>query len=322
MATSSSVEASELATAAWYYRHRAASSTAKTHQQQPKRQVSTLAQPAPPSPPVAMFDFDCNLTHADLAPHVAELLTSAAGVGVTEMLVPGATLEESHAAIALCASHPTTLFPTAGVHPYNAREPPPTEAIDQLRQLLSLDAVRAAGEFGLDYSPSFPDRELQRQWFTSQLDVAVAADKPLFLHERLAHDDFMDILSAAELRAGRKLPPAVVHCFTGTARELDAYVARGFWIGVTGFVCKPTHGAELRDMLAKIPLDRLVVETDAPYMGFAKCRANEASDRKRQSPNVPSALPLVVAAVAKAIGRSPDEVAAITRANARRFLRL
>lgn len=218
------------------------------------------------------------------------------------------------------------LFPTAGVHPYNAHATPTPEELEALRELLVRDEVRAAGECGLDYSPGFPGAETQREWFQAQLDLACVLRKPLFLHERLAFDDFSAMLDDARARADGYLPPAVVHCFTGTERELDAYIDRGFYIGVTGFLCKQTHGAALRDMVKRVPLDRLVVETDAPYMGFLGCRALEPGDarknKKQQYPNVPSALPRVVTVVADALGLSPQRVAEMTRANARRFLRL
>jgi TatD DNase family protein len=218
------------------------------------------------------------------------------------------------------------LFPTAGVHPYNAHANPTAEELELLREMLAREDVRAAGECGLDYSPGFPDAETQREWFKAQLALACVLRKPLFLHERLAFDDFSALLEDARAAADGYLPPAVVHCFTGTERELDEYVRQGFYIGVTGFLCKRMHGAALREMVKRVPLDRLVVETDAPYMGFPGCRALEPGDarknKKQQYPNVPSALPRVVAVVAEALGVSPQRVGELTRANARRFLRL
>lgn len=196
------------------------------------------------------------------------------------------------------------------------------EELADLSALAHLDACRAVGECGLDYSPSFPPPAHQRAWFDAQLDLACALQKPLFLHERLAHDDFVDAIASCAARHSGYFPPAVVHCFTGSERELRAYVARDFYIGVTGFICKQTHGAALRDLVRLVPLERLVIETDAPYMGFPKCRRREPLEPKKQYPNVPSALPLVADVVAKALGKTPQEIATITRANARRFLRL
>nr|AIF71170.1 TatD related DNase [Hyaloperonospora arabidopsidis] len=270
-----------------------------------------------------LIDFDCNLTHQDLQHNIESLMQQAASVGVKEMLVPGASIEESQRAIELCSQHPTKLFPTAGVHPYNAQAMPKVEELTTLQDLLKLEQVRAVGECGLDYSPSFPEREYQRNWFAEQLAMACALRKPLFLHERQAHHDFIELIDAATRNCDGYFPPAVVHCFTGSEEELKAYVARGdeWYIGITGFICKP-QGAALKKMLKHVPLDRLVLETDAPYMGFPKCRRAELTGRNKQYPNVPSAIPLVAQTVASALGLSPQEVARITRANARRFLRL
>ncbi|DAZ95154.1 TPA: hypothetical protein N0F65_009863 [Lagenidium giganteum] len=278
----------------------------------------------PPSVPELsdLFDFDCNLTHADLASDVDTLMRAAAAVGVTQMLVPGATLQESTEAIELCRQHPTTLFPTAGVHPYNAHATPFDAELEQLRSMAALDEVRAVGECGLDYSPGFPPPPGQKAWFAIQLDLACALRKPLFLHERLAHADFMALIHECKRKHDGYFPPAVVHCFTGNEAELQEYLRHDFYIGVTGFVCKKDRGAELREIVRHVPLDKLVIETDAPYMGFPKCRQAETSNRKKQSPNVPSALPLVVHAIAQAVGRSPVEIAHATTANARRFLRI
>ncbi|CAI5728058.1 unnamed protein product [Peronospora destructor] len=270
-----------------------------------------------------LFDFDCNLTHEDLCNNVKALIQQATAVGVKEMLVPGATIEESQRAIELCRQYPTRLFPTAGVHPYNARVMPTNEELTTLRNLIMLENVRAVGECGLDYSSSFPEPAFQKKWFAEQLAMACALKKPLFLHERLAHQDFIQLIDQATKNCQGYFPPAVVHCFTGNEDELKAYLARGddWYIGVTGFVCKK-QGAALKEMVKHVPLDRLVLETDAPYMGFPKCRSAELSETKKKYPNVPSAMPLVAQAVALALGHSPQEIAMITRANARRFLRL
>ncbi|TYZ68670.1 hypothetical protein PybrP1_006763 [[Pythium] brassicae (nom. inval.)] len=293
-------------------------------QQQPKPKATTTSSHPPPPPPplVGLFDFDCNLTHDDLTPLALDAMVRAAAAGVSEMLVPGATLDESRAALTLSRDHPHTLFATAGVHPYNAHAAPETHELEELEALAVLPECRAVGECGLDYSPGFPPAEPQREWFRAQLELACRLRQPLFLHERLAHDDFVATVASCQARFGDAFPPAVVHCFTGTERELRAYVARGFYIGVTGFVCRKELGAPLREMLRLVPLQRLVIETDAPYMGFPKCRGREPTDPKKQYPNVPSALPLVAETVAAALGLTAQEVATATRANARRFLRL
>lgn len=326
-------EHDEVSTNLWYYVHNATSAShpaAKQHKKSrhnSKSKSSKMVQKpkskSPPDEPLELFDFDCNLTHEDLRDNVAALMQQAAVVGVKEMLVPGVTIKESQRAIELCRQHPTKLFPTAGVHPYNARAMPTEKELTTLRGLMELEEVRAVGECGLDYSPSFPKPEFQKKWLAQQLATACTLKKPLFLHERLAHQDFIQLIDDAIMKSDGYFPPAVVHCFTGNKEELKTYIARGddWYIGVTGFICKK-QGAALKEMVKHVPLDRLVLETDAPYMGFPKCRCAESSDTKKQYPNVPSAMPFVAQAVATALGCSPQEIAKITRANARRFLRL
>ncbi|KAG7389886.1 hypothetical protein PHYPSEUDO_009400 [Phytophthora pseudosyringae] len=325
------VEHDELSTNVWYYVHDTAAHPAKHHHRKPHRKPASKGSKMGQNPKsesvhdakLELFDFDCNLTHEDLRDNVAALMQQAAAVGVKEMLVPGATVEESQRAIELCRQHPTKLFPTAGVHPYNARAMPQEEELTALRGLIEMEEVRAVGECGLDYSPSFPEPEFQKKWFAEQLTMACALKKPLFLHERAAHQDFIQLIDAAKEKSDGYFPPTVVHCFTGNEDEMKAYVARGddWYIGITGFVLKK-QGAALKAMVKHVPLDRLVLETDAPYMGFPKCRRAEPSDPKKQYPNVPSAMPLVAQAVATALGRSPQEIAKTTRSNARRFLGL
>ncbi len=174
----------------------------------------------------------------------------------------------------------------------------------------------AVGECGLDLSDGFPDISYQLPWFKQQLEMACALQKPLFLHERAAHELFI-----SEIQKHDNLPPAVVHCFTGTSDELDTYLKMGFYIGVTGYICKQKHGQHLRSILPRIPLDRLLIETDAPYMGFPKCRKGH-SNPKKQYPNVPTSLAMVVETIAKCLQLPMAQVANKTTLNARRFLRL
>ncbi|KAF0685813.1 Aste57867_22335 [Aphanomyces stellatus] len=291
----------------------------KAKRKDSKKASKTEALPEWLDASVDLFDFDCNLTHPEFIGQADALIESARIVRVTQMLVPGATIEESQQCLALARKHPETAFPTAGVHPYNATKAFDTDEFQVLATLAGESEIVAVGECGLDYSEGFPSPEHQLAWFLPQLSLAVTLQKPLFLHERLAHAPFVDALRLHEAN----LPPACVHCFTGTADEAKVYLSMGFYIGITGFVCKP-HGADLQTMLkdGTLPLDRLVVETDAPYMGFPNCRAFESTAAKRQYPNVPTSLPKVVQVIADCLGLPPADVARATTRNARRFLRL
>jgi TatD DNase family protein len=265
-----------------------------------------------------LFDFDCNLTHPDLEEEAKELIEHAKQVGIQQMLVPGATLVDSRQSISLCEQYPNVLFPTAGVHPYHAHLSPTEEEIKELKCLALFDQVVAIGECGLDYSKGFPDKKKQQEWFKVQIEIACELQKPLFLHERLAHEDFLNLLFCH-----RQLPPIVIHCFTGNEKELMTYIEKDFYIGLTGFFLrKKKEGEEIRRLVPKIPFNRLVLETDAPYMGFKKCRRLEPKHSTKQYPNVPSALLEIVNQIANILKKTPLEIAHQTTANARRFLRL
>ena len=288
-----------------------------------------------------LFDVDANLTHKDLAAGVAEHLAVARQAGVRRMLVPASSLEESHATIALCRAHPSVLFATVGVHPFNARAAPESEiasAVLELEQLARANPhplVVAVGETGLDGSEGFPPLDAQVRWFQPQVDLACRLGLPLFLHERAAHELFLKVLDVERERWGTRFPPAIVHCFDGSAAEVDAYLQRGFFVSVSGHLCRSMHKAksakkkdssgdvpQLHDVIKRVPLERLMVETDAPFLGFAGCRKLYKSGSKRQTPNVPAALPQVVEALAAALGKSPSEVGRATNETAMRFFRL
>jgi TatD DNase family protein len=218
---------------------------------------------------------------------------------------------------------------SVGVHPFHTEEEgrPTDTTIDSLNRLIEIglgnNVLSCVGECGLDYSPSFPPLDIQIPWFQVQLDLACKYDLPLFLHERLAFHDVITCLDEAKKRNNiPQLPPVVIHCFTGTVEECQEYVARDFYIGITGYILKKGDGpAEVWRGLSQgvIPLNRLLIETDAPYMGFPGCRdlywkyeqhnIHNLSSKARKrivqstSPNVPSSLPLVLRGIVTALNQ-------------------
>ncbi len=227
-------------------------------------------------------------------------------------VVTGADAASSGAAAALAAAHPALLSSTAGVHPHHARSFDAAVRA-QLGELLALPQVVAVGECGLDYCRNFSPPEAQRAAFAAQLEMAVAARKPVFLHQRDAHGDFVAILK--DFRAG--LSGGVAHCFTGGRSELEDYLALDLAIGVTGWVSDERRGQSLREAVPHIPAERLMVETDAPYLLPRDLKPPPKSRR-----NEPCYLPHIVAddrALARRIlcrGRRSDDAqrAAILRA--------
>jgi len=259
-----------------------------------------------------LIDIGANLTHESFRPDFDAVLERARECGVSAMVVTGASAAGSRAARELARSHPGVLHATAGVHPHHAHEY--DEATDALlRELQASAQVKAVGETGLDYHRNYSPREAQLAAFRRQLAIAVDTGKPLFLHQRDAHADFLACMDAVADRISR----AVVHCFTGTGAELDDYLARGWYIGITGWICDERRGLHLRDLVPRIPADRLLIETDAPYL-----LPRDLEPRPSHRRNEPMYLAHVCAAVASARGESAQELAALTSANARAFFDL
>lgn len=229
------------------------------------------------------------------------MLARARAAGVAQMLVTGATLSGSGGAIALARQHPGTLFATAGVHPHHASELTPAR-LCELEELARATEVAAVGECGLDYFRDFSPRETQRQAFHRQLELAARLGKPVFLHQRDAHADFVAILREHGARHA-----GVAHCFTGGPAELDAYLALGLSIGITGWICDERRGTHLRELVASIPADRLLLETDAPYLLPRDIRP-QPSHRRNE--------PMYLAHICAEVARHRGEDAAVTAANA------
>ena len=252
-----------------------------------------------------LIDIGLNLTHDSFDPDRARVVQEAWDAGVHQAVLTGSTLDTSRHGIELAVAAPVQFRATAGVHPHHAHEFADTD-IDTLAGLLSHPLVVAAGECGLDYFRNFSPHPDQQRVFRAQLELATRARKPVFLHQRDAHDDFLQILRDYRGLAG------VAHCFTGDAAELAAYLDHGLYIGITGWICDERRGQNLQRLVADIPLDRLLVETDAPYL---LPRNLEPKPRTRR--NEPKYLPHIVDAIARHRGASFATIADATTRNAR-----
>jgi len=259
-----------------------------------------------------LIDVGANLTHESFHSDLSAVLERAAASGVRRILVTGTTLAGSESALSLARRHPGVLWATAGLHPHHAADfNDDTES--RLRTLLADPLVVAAGECGLDYFRDLSPRDAQRKAFARQLELAAAGDRPLFLHQRDAHCDFLAMLK----EQGSRLPAGVAHCFTNGPDEMSDYLALGLHIGITGWICDERRSADLRSAVAILPLDRLVVETDAPYLLPRTIRPTPGSRR-----NEPACLPEVVRALAEFMRESPEAVAAAATRNAERLFRI
>lgn len=257
----------------------------------------------------SLVDIGINLAHDSYDADRAAVIERARAAGVAQMVVTGSSLESSRRAIELARGYPGTLRATAGVHPHHASDLAAAQ-LPELEELLRSPEVGAAGECGLDYFRNFSPPEAQRRAFRWQLELAVRLRRPVFLHQRDAHADFLAI--AGDYLG--QLPAAVAHCFTGTAQELDECLAAGMSIGITGWICDERRGRHLKELVKHIPLDRLMLETDGPYLLPRDIHPKPATRR-----NEPMYLPHVLSAVASARGEDPALVAAATSRNARRF---
>jgi len=259
-----------------------------------------------------LVDIGSNLTHDSFAGDLTQVIARAVAAGVTRQVVTGADLTSSRAAAALAAAHPTVLWSTAGVHPHHAADFDSSTS-EHLRELLDQTRIVAVGECGLDYFRDFSPRAAQRAAFSAQLEMAAAVAKPVFLHQRDAHEDFAAIL--AEHRP--RLVGGVAHCFTGGARELEEYLALGLSVGITGWICDERRGLELREAVPRIPSARLMIESDAPYL-----LPRDLVPRPKSRRNEPAYLPHIARTVAQVRGESFAAVALTTTQNAVRFFGL
>ncbi len=252
-----------------------------------------------------LADIGANLTHTSFRDDLDAVLERAHAHGVAHIVVTGTTVEESRRAAALAEAH--GLYATAGVHPHHARECD-DNTIPALREIASHPRVVALGECGLDFNRNYSPHPSQEKWFVAQLELAAELGKPLFLHSRDAHPRFAEILR--NLRVGR----AVAHCFTGAAAELRAYLDLGLYIGITGWICDERRGRHLVDLVKEIPQDRLLLETDSPYL-----TPRDLHPQPKARRNEPAHLPHILRAVARARGEAPEALAAATTRNARAF---
>jgi TatD DNase family protein len=245
------------------------------------------------------------------------VITRAQAAGVHTLIITGSSIESSIAAAAFAQTKcntdcNTNCMTTAGVHPHNAKDWD-AAALARLRELVTpTSRIVAVGECGLDYNRNFSPPQAQRKCFEDQLALAAQLGKPVFLHERDAFDDFVSILR--QYRAN--LPGAVVHCFTGGAAELEAYLELDCYIGITGWICDERRGSHLVPLLPRIPADRLLLETDAPYL---LPRSLPRSVRGKSGRNEPCFLPHIAACAAAMAGKTPAQLADETGANARRL---
>ena len=259
-----------------------------------------------------LLDIGLNLTHDSFDDDRDEVVQRAASAGVTRFVITGATVASSAHALELAHRFPGRMFATAGVHPHHA-ESFDAHSLAALRGLVGDAQIVAVGECGLDYYRNFSSHAAQLAAFRGQLELAAECRKPVFLHQRDAHAAFCETLRPLR----NSLVGGVAHCFTGNTAELEEYLAMGLYIGITGWVCDERRGGALREALPHIPVERLLLETDAPYL-----LPRDLPEKPANRRNEPCYLPHVLSRIAAITGHSEAVLAAASVANAERLFGL
>lgn len=252
---------------------------------------------------MGLIDIGANLADASFDGDRGAVIERAAAAGVGHMIVTGTGLKESEAALALARENPNVFRCTAGIHPHLATRwtDSPRQARERLGKVLASGLAVAAGECGLDYFRNLSPPDAQRAAFAGQLELAAKRGKPVFLHQRDAHEDFLAMLKDSEVRE----LGGVAHCFTGGPKEAESYLELGLYIGITGWICDERRNHDLLDAVSVLPLDRVLLETDSPYL---LPRHPDVRPLKKRR-NEPRFLPFVAHALAGRMRIETEELA-------------
>lgn len=261
------------------------------------------------SPTLNLFDSHCHLDDRSYSRDLAAVLQGAREAGVNTIMTVGVDLKSSQRAVEL-AEKKRGVYAAVGVHPHDAKRCNKF-IIEDLMRLARKKAVRAWGEIGLDFNRMYSPREDQENWLIQQIQAADSLDLPMIFHERDSAGRFLEILKN-HLHPKSK---GVVHCFSGNAADLASYLDLGLYIGVTGIVTIKTRGAELRKLVAGIPLNRLLIETDAPYL-------TPAPQKNKTRRNEPAFVKSVLMKLADVLQKDPVKLAETTTANAMRLFNI
>ncbi len=267
---------------------------------------------APQNAEQVLIDIGVNLSDSSFEKDWQDVAIQAHTAGISPLILTGTNMRENHQCLQMCEKSSVPLYTTAGVHPHSASEYTP-DTSQQLRELLKAEYVVAVGEAGLDFNRNFSTPEEQIYAFEQQLELAVETGLPLFLHERDAHQKQLEMLKAYR----KNISAAVAHCFTGTREELYNYLDLDLHIGITGWICDERRGSHLHPLLKDIPADRLMLETDAPYLLPRDIRPKPKSRR-----NSPLNLPHILQVIAELTGKPAEQIATESRATSLKFFNL
>ncbi|MDA8141272.1 MAG: TatD family hydrolase [Desulfobacteraceae bacterium] len=256
-----------------------------------------------------IFDSHCHLDDRSYDKDLNQVIQRARAAEVRAMMAVGIDLPTSKKAIAIAQAH-EGIYATVGMHPHDAQHCD-EKTIAALRALAADSKVKAWGETGLDFNRMYSPQADQERWFARQLETAAELNLPMIFHERESNGRFLEILKS-HWHEDRK---GVVHCFSGNDKELDQYLQMGLYIGITGILTIQSRGQALREMARCIPADRLLVETDAPYL-------TPTPERNKYKRNEPAFVRTVLLKLAEIRNEAPETVAAATWANTCRLFHL
>lgn len=261
-----------------------------------------------------LIDIGLNLMHKSFDKNREEIIKNANAVGVSQFIITGTHIKSSETALKYAKQEQfkDVLFSTAGVHPHDAKTCD-ENTIDTLREFAKEDCVVAIGECGLDYNRNYSPQDVQRKWFEEQVKLADELNMPLFLHEREAHDDLVKILE----KYPNMCEKACVHCFTGTKEEAEKYLELGCSIGVTGWICDERRGQSLQEAVTVIPPERMMIETDAPFLiprNFPK--------KPKSNKNKPEYLPHILDTIAHYKDMDSEELGKMVSETTRKFFKI
>jgi TatD DNase family protein len=249
------------------------------------------------------IDIGVNLTSSSFNKDLPQVIDRAREAGIERLIVTGTNIEHSEHAIRLSELYAPVCLATVGLHPHHASEFS-SDTYSELREMLGQPHVVAVGECGLDFNRNYSTRKEQVRAFEAQLELAIDLRKPMFLHQRDAHSEMLAMLKSCR----NELRQVVAHCFTGTADEVSDYLALDMYIGITGWICDERRGQALKRAVKRIPLDRIMLETDAPYL-LPRDMEEKPHEKNR---NEPCYLPHIARSVAGFMG--VDEKQLVTAA--------
>lgn len=256
-----------------------------------------------------IIDIGINLLHHSFEADREEIVRVAEADNISPLIITGTNVKSSMEASNYAAKFPNKLYSTAGVHPHDSKGCN-SSTLQKLKSLAKNPQVVAIGECGLDYDRDFSPRDIQCKWFEEQINLACELNMPLFLHERSAFEDFISIMKSHEKFINR----AVVHCFTGNEKELNTYISMGYYIGITGWICDERRGKHLKNLVKIIPIDKLMIETDAPFLTPRDLKSKPENNR-----NEPIYLRHILNTIAKCRNMDTDELAYKTTHTAKMF---